>query len=338
MNRPDPFALATALNNWYATAGRSLPWRHPDTSAWAVLLSEVMSQQTPVARVVPLWTAWLERWPTPADLAAAPTSEVLKMWANLGYPRRALRLRECAQACVDRHGGAVPSDIAELQALPGVGSYTARAVAAFAYGQAVPVVDTNIRRVYRRLAEGTFLQGPARARDLSGVATLLPYVDPDPALKKRAGLQRGPADSPAKSPARSTASSPASTSAEAWREEANLMCSSLMELGALVCTAKNPQCDACPVADHCAWVAAGKPSPTEEELLKSASRVQKFEGTDRQVRGKVMALLRGAEDTEISAQDIDLVWPDKEQLWRAVDSLRDDGLLQIRHGIYSLPD
>src|SRR5699024_11835329 len=135
-----------------------------------ILLSEIMSQQTPVARVIPLWEQWLQTWPTPADLADAPTDEILRAWANLGYPRRALRLRECARAIVERHDGTVPSTVAELLALPGIGDYTARAVAAFAFGRAVPVVDTNVRRVHRRLARGQYLQGPAAAADLVDVA------------------------------------------------------------------------------------------------------------------------------------------------------------------------
>ncbi|HIW96102.1 MAG TPA: A/G-specific adenine glycosylase, partial [Candidatus Corynebacterium gallistercoris] len=181
----DTAQLRTDLNRWYAVEGRPLPWRAPGTSAWAVLVSEIMAQQTPVARVIPHWNEWLKRWPTPGALAEATTAEVLTAWANLGYPRRALRLREAARACMAHHGGAVPSTVADLEALPGIGSYTARAVAAFAYGQAVPVVDTNVRRVQHRVVQGRFLAGSARARDLLDVADLLPWVDEDPFLVRR---------------------------------------------------------------------------------------------------------------------------------------------------------
>src|SRR3954467_11263363 len=114
---------------WYADHARDLPWRRPDASAWAVLVSELMLQQTPVARVLPMYEAWLARWPTPAACAAEPAGEAVRMWGKLGYPRRALRLHEAARAIADRHGGEVPADLDELLALPGVGAYTARAVA-----------------------------------------------------------------------------------------------------------------------------------------------------------------------------------------------------------------
>lgn len=308
----DPTALASALNSWFGEHGRDLLWRHPDTSAWGILVSEVMSQQTPVKRVEPLWQAWMQKWPTPVDLATAPKADVLRLWANLGYPRRALRLQECAQACVENHYGEVPATVAELEALPGVGSYTARAVAAFAFGQAVPVVDTNVRRVYRRLVEGEFLQGPVRARDLWDMASLLPYVDEDPSLARRQ--------------TRHQTASPLPWGDPSQREAANVLCASLMELGALVCTAANPTCDSCPVESQCQWVARGKPAPTAEENAAAKGRVQKFAGTDRQVRGKIMAAVRGV-DTVTSA-DIALVWEDKIQLERCLNSLLVDGLVE----------
>lgn len=300
--------FAHDLNRWFARNGRVLPWRHPKTSAWAILVSEVMSQQTPVTRVIPLWEAWLEKWPTPADLALAPKAEVLRMWANLGYPRRALRLQQCARDCVERHGGEVPRTVAELEALSGIGSYTARAVAAFAYGQAVPVVDTNVRRVLHRAVFGVYLQGPARARDLADVAELMPWVDEDPSLVRR-HFDR-------------------SHHQPNTREDANMMTASLMELGALICRAKTPQCHECPVRQHCQWVALGKPAPTEEQKASAAKRVQKFAGTDRQVRGKVMALLRESPTASATGEQIDLLWADKVQLQRAVDSLVTDGLAE----------
>ena len=302
----DRIQFAHDLNQWFARQGRVLPWRHPDISPWAILVSEVMSQQTPVARVIPLWEAWLEKWPEPAALAEAPKSEVLRMWANLGYPRRALRLQECARDCVRRHGGEIPTSVAELEALSGIGTYTARAVAAYAFGQAVPVVDTNVRRVLHRVVFGDFLQGPARARDVADVAELMPWVDEDPSLARR-HVEFAHHD-------------------PQYREDAQMLTASLMELGALICRAKSPQCDQCPVREHCQWVALGKPAPTEEQQASAAKRVQKFAGTDRQVRGKIMALLRSSANSSATSEEIDLLWPDKVQLARAMHSLVADGL------------
>lgn len=310
----DPVALSHDLNSWFGVHGRDLLWRHPDTTPYGVLVSEIMSQQTPVRRVEPMWQAWMQRWPTPADLAAAPTAEVIRQWANLGYPRRAMRLQECAQACVEKHDGDIPTSVAELEALPGVGSYTARAVAAFAFGQAVPVVDTNVRRVYRRVVEGEFLQGPARARDLRDVATLLPYVDEDPSFSRR---HRGLPELP-----------PRPLGDPELKDAANLMCASLMELGALVCTASNPSCEQCPISQHCRWVALGKPAPSEEQQAAAKKRVQKFAGTDRQVRGKILAALRNASSGASSEADIMSLWDDKNQLARCVESLLTDGLME----------
>ncbi|HVU93167.1 MAG TPA: A/G-specific adenine glycosylase, partial [Jatrophihabitans sp.] len=151
---------APPLLGWYAGAARDLPWRAADATPWAVLVSEVMLQQTPVARVRPVYEAWLARWPEPAALAADAPAEALRAWGRLGYPRRALRLHACAVAVRDRFGGVLPSDVPTLLTLPGVGEYTARAVAAFAFGQRVPVVDTNVRRVVARAVGGQGAAGP----------------------------------------------------------------------------------------------------------------------------------------------------------------------------------
>lgn len=317
--------LGAVLNAWYDANARDLPWRHPGTTPWAVLLSEIMSQQTPVSRVEPLWRAWLERWPTPADLADAPTDEILRAWANLGYPRRALRLRECARAVVDRHDGEVPSTVSELLALPGIGEYTARAVAAFAFGRAVPVVDTNVRRVQRRLARGEFLQGTAKAGDLADVADLMPWVDEDPGLSRR------------------KYDNPRHDRADAQdRAEALGMCSSLMELGATVCTARSPKCDICPVAGRCRWIALGRPAPSAVDSAAAKKRVQKFEGTDRQVRGRIMAILRAEGAQAAGADEFAGTSEDADQRARALASLVTDGLVaQTGTGAearYRLPD
>ncbi|EFG81298.1 A/G-specific adenine glycosylase [Corynebacterium ammoniagenes] len=282
----------SALLTWFDLNERPLPWRDKNTSAWGVLISEVMSQQTPVARVAPQWQEWISRWPTPTDFAQASKAEVLRAWGKLGYPRRALRLHECAQAIVDKHGGEVPSGVEELLALPGIGAYTARAVACFHFGQNVPVVDTNVRRVYGRAVTGQFLQPQPSTKELAQVAE----------------VTTGPRCSAA-----------------------------LMELGALVCTAKNPKCDICPIRLSCQWQELGCPQPSDEELSKAKKRVQKFTGTDRQVRGLLMDVLRAA-DKPVDKAELDVVWPDAAQRSRALFSLVDDGLaVQTPTGTFHLP-
>lgn len=216
-----PADLLETLDAWFAATARPLPWRSPDRTPWGVLVSEVMSQQTPVARVAPIWVDWMDRWPTPTAFAQAPTAEALRAWGSLGYPRRALRLRECAQAIVDQHDGEVPTDEAALLALPGIGSYTAAAVLAFAFGRRSVVLDTNIRRVLARVVGGEALPSPSlTAAERSRAAALVPHDD---------------------------------SSAASWA-------ASSMELGAVVCTARTPSCTACPVAALCAWRAAGYPA------------------------------------------------------------------------------
>jgi A/G-specific adenine glycosylase len=139
------------LLSWWAEHGRDLPWRRT-RDPWAVLVSEVMLQQTQVERVVPAWAAFLERFPDAASCAAAPLADVLVAWGRLGYPRRAVRLHGAASAIVRHHGGRVPDSLSALLALPGVGPYTARAVLAHAFDHDVAVVDTNTGRVLARWA------------------------------------------------------------------------------------------------------------------------------------------------------------------------------------------
>ncbi|MGH8776683.1 MAG: A/G-specific adenine glycosylase [Jiangellaceae bacterium] len=150
-------ALQDAVVSWYERNARDLPWRAPDRTPWGVLVSEFMLQQTPVSRVEPVWRQWLARWPAPADLAAEEPAEAIRAWSRLGYPRRALRLHAAARSIVERHSGEVPSALDDLRALPGVGDYTAAAVASFAFGQRHVVLDTNVRRVLARATGGTAL-------------------------------------------------------------------------------------------------------------------------------------------------------------------------------------
>ncbi|QOR70063.1 A/G-specific adenine glycosylase [Ruania alkalisoli] len=274
--------LHEAILTWYDDHARDLPWRAPETNGWAVLVSEIMLQQTPVVRVEPAWQAWMHRWPTPADLAAASPAEVLRAWDRLGYPRRALRLREAARTIVADHGGAVPADEAALRALPGIGAYTAAAVAAFAYGRRTVVLDTNVRRVLGRLVSGMALPPPSQRRAENETAAAMLPEEPERSAR--------------------------------WNV-------AMMELGALVCTARSPQCGQCPVATHCRWRAAEYPA----DEFATARRTQAWHGTDRQARGRVLAALRRQD--ELRPDEAGDLWPDPAQLQRVLASLCTDRLI-----------
>lgn len=276
---------------WYAGHARDLPWRRT-RDPWAILVSEVMLQQTPVVRVLPVYAEWLARWPAPADLAASSAGEAVRAWGRLGYPRRALRLHEAATVITSAYAGVVPASLENLLALPGVGSYTARAVASFAFGQRHPVVDTNVRRVVARAVDGVERAGPPRdAADLAAVLQWLPEQD------------------------------------------AYVFGAALMELGALICTARAPACNRCPLLASCAWVAAGRP-PYDGQV----PRGQAWHGTDRQARGALLAVLRAAP----GAVDVDVLatgWPEPVQRMRALTGLLADGLVEaVDHDrAYQLP-
>jgi A/G-specific adenine glycosylase len=288
-----PHSLIDPLLRWYDGAARDLPWRRPHAGPWAVLVSEIMLQQTPVSRVLPAYEAWLERWPDPSALAADSPGEAVRMWGKLGYPRRALRLHDCARVLVERFGGQVPSDVDALLTLPGIGAYTARAVAAFAFGQRAPVVDTNVRRTVARAVTGHGAAGPpSTARDLAAVEALLPD---EPGVAARFSVAP-------------------------------------MELGALVCTARAPRCGSCPVAAMCAWRLAGSP-PYDGPAV----RPQRFAGTDRQVRGLLLDVLR-AGDGPVPRTALDAVWADPVQRDRALGALIVDGLIDpLPDGRFALP-
>jgi A/G-specific adenine glycosylase len=269
-----------ALLDWYERAQRDLPWRRPSVTPWQILVSEFMLQQTPVARVQPVWEQWVRRWPTPSATAAASAADVLRAWGKLGYPRRAKRLHECATVIAREHDDVVPDDVDTLLTLPGVGAYTARAIACFAYQARVPVVDTNVRRVVARAVRGQ-ADAAANARDLDDVAALLPNDDAAPVFSV-----------------------------------------ALMELGATVCTSRAPRCGICPL-NRCAWHAAGRPAsdgPTR--------RVQTYAGTDRQVRGRLLDVLR-SNDSPVTQAELDVAWvSDTAQRDRALASLLADGLVE----------
>jgi A/G-specific adenine glycosylase len=288
---PAPETVSGRLLPWFDAHNRTeLPWRRPGTTAWGVLVSEVMSQQTQVARSAPVWEAWMKRWPTPADLAAAPTADVLREWGRMGYPRRALRLQECARIVATDHGGVVPADPAELEKLPGIGVYTAAAVAVFHYGRRHAVVDTNVRRVVARLGGQSDAGTATTKADLAAAESLLPEDAPTAARVSIA----------------------------------------LMELGALVCKARAPECGTCPVSDVCGF--------SGQEVPAGPSRKrQKYKGTNRHVRGEVMALLRDA-DGPVERERIDAVWPDRGMLDEAVAQLITEGLIGTdESGRFELP-
>ncbi|QRN81504.1 MAG: A/G-specific adenine glycosylase, partial [Nocardiopsis sp. BM-2018] len=243
---------STPVLAWYESNARDLPWRTPDASPWSVLVSEIMLQQTPVVRVLPAWEAWMERWPTPAHLAKEPSGEAVRMWNRLGYPRRALRLHACAVAITEEHDGQVPDDHATLLSLPGIGAYTAAAVASFAYGQRHAVLDTNVRRVLARAETG--IEYPPKTQTKAETALAESLLPPTASVAAR------------------------------WAV-------AVMELGALVCTARSPRCADCPIAGQCAWKLAGKPAHDGPPR-----RGQTYAGTDRQVRGRLLAVLRDSPD------------------------------------------
>jgi A/G-specific adenine glycosylase len=152
-------SLHRPVLTWYKENRRDLPWRHTDP--WGVLVSEIMLQQTPVARVLPIYIQWMKRWPTASSLAQATPAEVITAWGRLGYPRRALRLHECAKVITSEYGGAIPESETQLRKLPGIGEYTSAALVAFAFSGRSLVLDINIRRLYSRVIDGVEVPKPA---------------------------------------------------------------------------------------------------------------------------------------------------------------------------------
>ena len=287
-----PRAIVGRTTTWYAEHARDLPWRRPDVTPWAVLVSEFMLQQTPVERVRGPWAAWLDRWPSPAALAEAPAGEAVRAWGRLGYPRRALRLHAAAVVIRDQFGGQVPADRESLLSLPGVGCYTAAAVASFAYGRRQVVLDTNVRRVISRVVLGAAYPTATVTQQELAIGERLAPRHPRRAAR--------------------------------WAVAS-------MELGALVCRAREPRCADCPLRELCAWRLAGSPP-----WSGPPRRGQAYAGTDRQCRGALLAVLRAA-DEPITADALAGAWPDPVQRDRALSSLVSDGLVVPRSGRWSLP-
>lgn len=279
-----------AICAWFDANGRDLPWRRPGTSAWGVLVSEVMSQQTPMSRVIGPWHEWMNRWPTPDDLAEEDSGEAVAAWGRLGYPRRALRLHSCAVTIATEHDGVVPNSYDELVALPGIGDYTASAVVSFAFGGRATVLDTNVRRLIAR-AESGIANCPTSVTRAERVVADALVPDEDARAAK-------------------------------WAVAS-------MELGALVCTARSPQCEVCPIRDGCRWVIDGRPDNAP------ARRGQPWKGTDRQCRGVIMDVVRNSPHG-VKVQMALSAWPELDQASRCLESLLDDGLVHRRGNLITL--
>ena len=263
--------------DWFEENRRDLPWRK--TTPWGVMISEFMLQQTPVKRVLPKWEEWIARWPTPADLAASKRSDAIHAWGRLGYPRRATRLYESAQIIAMEYKNEVPRTIEDLRKLPGIGEYTAAAIAAFAFNESALVMDINIRRLFARTIDGV----------------------------------ESPTSSPSKVE-RALRSQLIPTQGALWA-------AATMELGALVCTARAPLCEQCPIRLSCAWRSAGYP---KSEIAK---RTQAWAGSDRQCRGLIIQHLR--ENSSATKTALLKLWDDNEQAERALKSLIADHLIQV---------
>jgi len=272
---------------WYKKNKRDLPWRNID--AWGVVVSEIMLQQTPVARVLPIYIEWMKRWPTPEALAAATPAQVITAWGRLGYPRRALRLHECAKVISTQYKGRIPETQSELRELPGIGDYTSAAIIAFAFEGRSLVLDINIRRVFARVING---------------------VEVPTAAPTKSERQEREKLIPVKN--------------------AHMWAAATMELGALICTAKNPKCGQCPLADQCIWRSLDYP------LSDQPKRTQSWHGTDRQCRGVIVQALR--ENPALSKKEIMQLWHVPSQVEKALLTLLEDGLVVAQKGQqFSLP-
>jgi A/G-specific adenine glycosylase len=270
-------SLEKPIVSWFKKHKRDLPWRN--TTPWGVMVSEFMLQQTPVNRVLPKWGEWMVRWPTPAELAKATPAEVITAWGRLGYPRRALRLHATAQIISEDFGNQVPEDPEILQLFPGIGEYTAAAIAAFAFEKRTLVMDVNIRRVLVRAIDGQeYLKPAPTANEKSSRVKLIPEID------------------------------------------AHLWAAATMELGAVICTSKNPICENCPIINQCQWLKNGYP---KTDLVRKS---QDWHGTDRKCRGVIVQALR--ENESLTESTIKKLWPDQSQVEKALRTLLDDLLIE----------
>jgi A/G-specific adenine glycosylase len=289
-------SVHAALLAWYRARSRDLPWRRT-RDPYRILVSEVMLQQTQVDRVIPKYESFLDRFPTLQSLAAAPVDEVIRIWSGLGYNRRAVNLHRAARAVVERHGGVMPETVDELRALPGIGPYTAGAIACFAFEQDVGFIDTNIRRVLHRVFIGPEVpEAGASARQLQDLA--------DRAVPPGEGYD--------------------------WNQ-------ALMEFGALQCTARKPACLTCPLQSACAsFPAIQTILATLARNGYRRRQEEAFDGSNRYYRGRVIDALRtlpAGESLSLHAlgervRD-DFAPEHAEWLGGVIDGLRRDGLLEV---------
>lgn len=270
-------SLEKPITQWFAKNKRDLPWRA--TTPWGVMVSEFMLQQTPVARVLPKWNEWMERWPTPAELAIATPAQVITAWGRLGYPRRALRLHESAKIIARDFNNEVPESEEVLRSLPGIGEYTAAAISAFAFGTNTLVMDVNIRRILVRVLDGK--EHPTSSPTVRERESRLAILPPQ--------------------------------NADNWA-------AATMELGALICTSKNPSCNDCPIISQCRWRKNGYP---QSELVRKS---QDWHGTDRKCRGTIVQALR--ENESLTLRAIKKLWPEESQVEKALETLQADHLIE----------
>ncbi len=281
-------SFVAAVQSWWVSTDRDVPWREI-RDPWPILVSEVMAQQTQVARVIPKWERFIRTFATPADAAVATVGELVALWDGLGYNRRAVMLHRCAQEIVERHAGDVPADLDALMALSGIGPYTARAVLAFAFERDVAVVDTNVGRVLARIDGRTFTVSDAQLR----ANELVP-----------------------------------GGSGWAWNQ-------ALLDFGALVCTKRRPVCATCPAQAVCAWAGANE-DPSIGSAAVSAGQ-SRFEGSDRQGRGRLVSALRQGPIERLDAARF-MGWiDDPQRAERVIESLRADGLLEVHGSQLRLP-
>ena len=281
-----------AVLAWFGASGRSLPWRRT-RDPWAILVAELMLQQTQVARVIKRWSPFLDQFPDPATCAARPVGGLIEAWAGLGYNRRAVNLHRCATEVVECHGGLLPVEVDQLLALPGIGPYTARAVRVFAHELDDAVVDTNVARILAR-HHGTGLR---------------------PAEAQRAADAWVPAG-------------------EGWRWN-----QALLDIGAAHCGAGQPRCEGCPLIASCAWAGDGTPEPDPAVGSARVSGGQsRFEGSDRQGRGRLVDALRRGPVAEAELAAV-MGWEDDETRARRVAaSVERDGLALRRDRVLYLPE
>ncbi|CAN5700540.1 A/G-specific adenine glycosylase [soil metagenome] len=282
-----------ALLDWYRANARDLPWRRT-RDPYRIMVSEIMLQQTQVDRVIPKYHTLLEQFPTLEALAAAPASEVIRAWAGLGYNRRALNLQRAARAVVEDHGGEMPRTVEELRSLPGIGPYTAGAIACFAFEQDVGFADTNIRRVLHRV-----LFGPE-----------VPQLAVTPRKIEQIASRNVP-----------------DGEGYGWNQ-------ALIELGALVCRARSTDCEVCPLASWCIAHPVINDVLAEQQSTRVQRRKRKpaerFETTSRYFRGRIVDLLRDAPHGLTADQLANLIDADRSEngwLQPYVAGLLRDGLI-----------